>query len=244
MWNHPVKLLPTRRGDAATTVHAAIYAPAQERGHVLFHLSDTIQPGTRGFLADEASMVGETLYRDPLSFGLPCVFVGDHGQLVTTLDDAPAQQCGNNIIPNGCRTWPEAHVIRPAVLPPNIANQPRPGIRSNTTANWQCLTSPGQRELDLRSHDRSQYLAIVCCKRVILSKFEVVASWAESLGRMLARRMLRAACRDSAAIGRRDLGGGYEKQAPSADPADDPGLGAPSMMPLKTRVESQCGKAF
>jgi hypothetical protein len=44
----------------------------------------------------------------------------------------------------------------------------------------------------------------------------LVASWAESLGRMLARRMLRAACRDSATIGRRDLGGDYEWQALSS----------------------------
>jgi exodeoxyribonuclease-5 len=34
-----------------------------------------------GFLVDEASMVSEDLYRDLLSYGLPCVFVGDHGQL-------------------------------------------------------------------------------------------------------------------------------------------------------------------
>jgi exodeoxyribonuclease-5 len=34
-----------------------------------------------GFLVDEASMVSRSLYDDLLSFGLPVVFVGDHGQL-------------------------------------------------------------------------------------------------------------------------------------------------------------------
>jgi exodeoxyribonuclease-5 len=35
----------------------------------------------RGFLVDEASMVSSELHDDLLSFGLPVVFVGDHGQL-------------------------------------------------------------------------------------------------------------------------------------------------------------------
>jgi exodeoxyribonuclease-5 len=34
-----------------------------------------------GFIVDEASMVPEPLYDDLLSFRLPCIFVGDHGQL-------------------------------------------------------------------------------------------------------------------------------------------------------------------
>jgi exodeoxyribonuclease-5 len=34
-----------------------------------------------GFLVDEASMISEDLHDDLLSFGLPCIFVGDHGQL-------------------------------------------------------------------------------------------------------------------------------------------------------------------
>jgi exodeoxyribonuclease V len=34
-----------------------------------------------GFLVDEASMVSKELYRDLLSFDLPVIFVGDHGQL-------------------------------------------------------------------------------------------------------------------------------------------------------------------
>jgi exodeoxyribonuclease-5 len=34
-----------------------------------------------GFLVDEASMISRSLYEDMISFGLPIVFVGDHGQL-------------------------------------------------------------------------------------------------------------------------------------------------------------------
>jgi exodeoxyribonuclease-5 len=40
-----------------------------------------------GLLVDEASMVSRAIHRDLLSFGLPVVFVGDHGQLPPVGDD-------------------------------------------------------------------------------------------------------------------------------------------------------------
>jgi hypothetical protein len=110
-----------------------------------------------------------------------------------------------------------------------------------------CLFSPTstyrkEAELILLDARQAPFQILFVCGGACLGL--LAASWAKSLGRMLARRMLRAACRDSVAIGRRDLGGGCEWQAPWANPADDPGSGAPSVMPLKTRVESRGGKAF
>ena len=67
-----------RKGIDASTIHSAIYLP-RATVPVTFQLRDEIDGS--GFIVDEASMVGETIYKDLLSFGLPCVFVGDHGQL-------------------------------------------------------------------------------------------------------------------------------------------------------------------
>jgi exodeoxyribonuclease-5 len=71
-----------RKGMDASTIHSLIYTPAkQPDGRVVFVLKTTPQIAYSGFLVDEASMVGRDLYRDLLSFGLPLIFVGDHGQL-------------------------------------------------------------------------------------------------------------------------------------------------------------------
>jgi ATP-dependent exoDNAse (exonuclease V) alpha subunit len=45
------------------------------------HLQDEDGTSPPGILIDEASMVGPDIFRDLLSFGLPLIFVGDHGQL-------------------------------------------------------------------------------------------------------------------------------------------------------------------
>jgi exodeoxyribonuclease-5 len=85
-----------RKGVAeARTIHGLIYwpldppprKPGDPPPEPVFRLKEPselmLDDGTpcAGFLVDEASMVGRDLYGDLLSFGLPCVFVGDHGQL-------------------------------------------------------------------------------------------------------------------------------------------------------------------
>jgi exodeoxyribonuclease-5 len=72
-----------RKGiDDASTIHSLIYQPRKNaKGETVFELRAFPPFGARGFIIDESSMVGETIYKDLLSFGLPCVFVGDHGQL-------------------------------------------------------------------------------------------------------------------------------------------------------------------
>lgn len=63
----------------ASTIHSRIYQPFFDNGVVYFDLA--IDPGCSGFIIDEASMVSEEIYSDLMSFGLPIIFVGDHGQL-------------------------------------------------------------------------------------------------------------------------------------------------------------------
>ena len=91
-----------RKGIDAATIHSLIYVPvtideiiepakgkpgtmgyvpAKTEQKLEFHLRDELDSSVDGFIVDEASMVGELIYRDLLTFGLPLVFVGDHGQL-------------------------------------------------------------------------------------------------------------------------------------------------------------------
>jgi exodeoxyribonuclease-5 len=75
-----------RRGLAAETIHSTIYHPVQEGGRVHWQLRHEV--GFRGFLVDEASMVSKQIDRDLQSFGLPIIYIGDHGQLPPVGPDA------------------------------------------------------------------------------------------------------------------------------------------------------------
>ncbi len=68
-----------KKGIMASTIHSRIYKPYFDNGSVYFDLTD--DPGCDGFIIDEASMVSEDIYEDLKTFGLPLIFVGDHGQL-------------------------------------------------------------------------------------------------------------------------------------------------------------------
>lgn len=79
-----------RKGVRALTIHGTIYRPV-DRGRgapVEFELKSLPELGVQGFLIDEASMVGRDILRDVLSFGLPVIAVGDHGQLPPVGEDA------------------------------------------------------------------------------------------------------------------------------------------------------------
>jgi len=70
------------KGLTATTIHSLIYEPVRlPNGALEFHLKTPERMGCRGFIVDEASMVSREIYEDLLSFNLPIIFVGDHGQL-------------------------------------------------------------------------------------------------------------------------------------------------------------------
>lgn len=68
-----------KKGINATTIHSRIYKPHFDNGVVYFDLNPDV--GCDGFIIDEASMVSQDIYDDLKSFGIPMIFVGDHGQL-------------------------------------------------------------------------------------------------------------------------------------------------------------------
>ena len=72
-------VLRTKGMHGAGTIHSRIYEPHFDKGVVYFDLK--LNPNCDGFIVDEASMVGSEIYWDLKSFGLPLIFVGDHGQL-------------------------------------------------------------------------------------------------------------------------------------------------------------------
>ena len=71
-----------KKGMTASTIHSLIYKPVTNvNGGIEFWLKEPAEMQCDGFLVDEASMVSKEIYDDLLTFGLPIVFVGDHGQL-------------------------------------------------------------------------------------------------------------------------------------------------------------------
>jgi exodeoxyribonuclease-5 len=69
------------RNIAATTLHSLMYTPEHDpvRGKTVFLRRESIPNGL--VLVDEASMVSRWLFDDLMSFHVPVIFVGDHGQL-------------------------------------------------------------------------------------------------------------------------------------------------------------------
>lgn len=74
-----------KKGMNANTIHSTIYQPYKdEKGETVWFLtdkSDLMIKGIDGFIIDEASMVSKEIHDDLMSFGLPIIYVGDHGQL-------------------------------------------------------------------------------------------------------------------------------------------------------------------
>jgi exodeoxyribonuclease-5 len=69
-----------RRGDSVSTIHSLIYTTEEGSGGVpKWVRKDTLERSL--IVVDEASMVDEVIGNDLLSFGIPILAVGDHGQL-------------------------------------------------------------------------------------------------------------------------------------------------------------------
>lgn len=78
-----------RKGVQAWTIHASIYRSVWEGNRfVRWEKKSKRDLGCDGFLIDEASMVSKDIYEDLLSYGLPIIAVGDHGQLPAVGEDA------------------------------------------------------------------------------------------------------------------------------------------------------------
>ena len=71
-----------RKGVAATTIHSLIYRPYEdENGDIQFTLNEDAAQGLNGFIVDESSMVPRGIDAHLKGFGLPIIYIGDHGQL-------------------------------------------------------------------------------------------------------------------------------------------------------------------
>ncbi len=69
------------KGVDAQTAHSLIYVPFEDDlGRVRFRKRKYLERVST-IIVDEASMIDHVVYRDLLSFNLPVLFVGDHGQL-------------------------------------------------------------------------------------------------------------------------------------------------------------------
>ena len=69
--------------SGAATIHSLIYRPwKDEEGNTVWSVGNRYElTGIEGFIIDEASMVSQEIDNDLRSFGLPIIYVGDHGQL-------------------------------------------------------------------------------------------------------------------------------------------------------------------
>jgi exodeoxyribonuclease-5 len=66
----------------AQTIHSLIYkVKPDHKGNPKFVLKQRYELDCNGFLLDEASMIGQDLFDDLLSFNLPIICFGDHAQL-------------------------------------------------------------------------------------------------------------------------------------------------------------------
>jgi exodeoxyribonuclease-5 len=72
-----------QRGVSATTIHQLIYgAPVADRGDLDWRIRpDSPLRAARLLVIDEASMVSQSIADDLRGFGVPIVWIGDHGQL-------------------------------------------------------------------------------------------------------------------------------------------------------------------
>jgi ATP-dependent exoDNAse (exonuclease V) alpha subunit len=70
-----------RRRDSISTIHALIYTSLTDGSGRLtgWQRKDNLERDL--IIVDEASMIDEAIWRDLLSFGIPVLAVGDHGQL-------------------------------------------------------------------------------------------------------------------------------------------------------------------
>jgi exodeoxyribonuclease-5 len=85
-----------RKGVAASTIHSLIFRPVDEswwqddkgrwQYRLVFEQKDPCEVECPGFLVDEASMVGASLFDALCSYDRPVIFVGDHGQLPPVAD--------------------------------------------------------------------------------------------------------------------------------------------------------------
>lgn len=93
-----------RKGLISSTIHSAIYKPEVNGEDIFWSLKSRYELAEQidGFIVDESSMVSKDIYDDLCSFGLPIIFVGDHGQLEPV-------NCNFNLMANPMYTLEKVH---------------------------------------------------------------------------------------------------------------------------------------
>jgi exodeoxyribonuclease V len=69
------------KGDSISTIHSLIYSPIENDKGVIIGWERKTDVDADLIIIDEASMVNEEIWQDLLSYELPIIAVGDHGQL-------------------------------------------------------------------------------------------------------------------------------------------------------------------
>jgi exodeoxyribonuclease-5 len=69
------------KGIGAQTAHHCVYIPKTRPGQPVGFTKRRALPGIGTIIVDESQMIDHVLKEDILSFGVPAVFFGDHGQL-------------------------------------------------------------------------------------------------------------------------------------------------------------------
>ena len=81
-------LVMKSKGMWATTIHSLIYEPrTDDMKRVTFVRKPNLGTDVKLIICDEASMIGKTIQADLESYGIPILYVGDHGQLPPVGDD-------------------------------------------------------------------------------------------------------------------------------------------------------------
>lgn len=70
-----------KKADRISTIHSLIYSALTDKTGTITGWRKKNELETDLIIVDEASMVDETIWQDLLSYGLPILAVGDHGQL-------------------------------------------------------------------------------------------------------------------------------------------------------------------
>jgi exodeoxyribonuclease V len=75
-------LVMKQKGMFATTIHSLIYEPRTDpMGKVVFRLKMSLGLDVKLIICDESSMIGKEIQGHLESYGIPILYVGDHGQL-------------------------------------------------------------------------------------------------------------------------------------------------------------------
>ncbi|MBQ8375232.1 MAG: AAA family ATPase [Clostridia bacterium] len=115
-------------GTVAGTVHGLIYIrneddfDVDENGEIIekerlsFYKRDQIDESIRLIVVDEASMVNEEMLRDLLSFGVKCLFCGDHAQLPPVSGTCPLLSRPNYALTQIVRQAADNPIIKVATM--------------------------------------------------------------------------------------------------------------------------------